>query len=159
LINEEPLMLEIREVVLPLVEQIDPALVPEYLYRIVSSRPSIGNPRSVNESSSALLTALLAWYDREAATALFEPVRVWMDHAGDQELANSAVEFQAWSILDPRAAVARLEQVPIAYRRDASAASTWQQVAEMLGLPHEARWHTFWDDFTEMRQLIYPLLW
>ena len=72
LMKEEPLMLELREVLLPLVEQVDPALVPEYFYRVVAMRPSIGNPRSVNKSSSALLTALLAWYDREAAAALFE---------------------------------------------------------------------------------------
>ena len=82
-----------------------------------------------------------------------------MDHAGDDELAKSAVEFQAWSIFNPRGAVARLEQVPIAARRNASAASAWEQVAELLGLPHEARWHKIWDDCTEMRQLIYPPLW
>jgi hypothetical protein len=159
LMKKQPLMLELREVLLPLVEQIDPALVPEYFYRIVASRPSIGNPRSVNESSSALLSALLAWYDREAASVLFEPVRAWMDHASDLELLKSAVEFQAWSIFDPRGAVARLEQVPIAARRNTGAGSAWEQVAELLGLPHEARWHKIWDDSSEMRQFIYPPLW
>ena len=48
LMKEEPLRLELREVVLPLVEQVDPALVPEYFYHVVAMRASIGNPRPVN---------------------------------------------------------------------------------------------------------------
>ena len=37
----------VRGVLLPMVEQIDPALVPELFWRIVATRPSTGDPRSV----------------------------------------------------------------------------------------------------------------
>ena len=106
-------MLRSREILLPLVEQLDPALVPEYFWRIVATRPSVGDPRSVNVLASAWLTLFLAWYDREAAAAVFEPVQAWLDLADDRELARATIEFQAWSTFDPRAAVARLEQVPV----------------------------------------------
>ena len=36
-----------KGVVLPVVEQIDPTLVPELFWRAVASRPPIGNPRTV----------------------------------------------------------------------------------------------------------------
>jgi len=159
LMKEDSLILEPREIVLPLVEQVDPALVPEYFWRVVATRPPIGNPRAVSEFPSPPLIALLAWYDHEVAAALFEPVQDWIEHADDQELDRRVAVFQAWSIFDPRAAVARLAQVPLSSGRDRGADSARQQVAEMLGLPHEARWRTIFGQFTELRQLQYPALW
>ena len=64
------------------------------------------------------------------------------------------LEFQAWSIFDPRAAVARLEQVPVNPKLDLSADYTRQRVAEMLGLPHEARWRYIWLNFRNGRTLL-----
>jgi hypothetical protein len=46
-----------------------------------------------------------------ASAALFEPVRAQMEQTDDRELAEVANPFLSWSIFDPRAAVARLEQV------------------------------------------------
>ncbi len=124
------LMLEAREVLLPLVEQIDPALVPELFWRVVATRPSIGNPRDVPgdiaKHWSSRLVAVLGWYDRDVAAALFEPIRVQLEHTDDLALARSREEFLAWSIFDPRAAVARLKQVPVDPKLELSRATSWQ---------------------------------
>ena len=48
-------MLGPRQILLPMVEQIDPALVPEYFWRIVATRPSVGDPRSVSEFIRSLV--------------------------------------------------------------------------------------------------------
>ncbi len=56
-----------RGVLLPLVEQIDPALVPELFWRALATRPPIGNPRVLREHLSGMLVMLLAGYDREVA--------------------------------------------------------------------------------------------
>ena len=95
-------MLGFRGVLLPIVEQIDPALVPELFWRVVATRPSTGNPRSVGRLSSSALVMLLAWYDRNVAATLFEPIRTEMEHTGDHELASGGLDFLAWSIFDPR---------------------------------------------------------
>ena len=102
---------------MPIVERIDPALVPEVFWRDVSSRLPVGNPRMLEDYSPSQLITRLAWYDREVAAALFEPSRLAMDSAGD-DLAACEHEFLAWSLFDPRAAVARLEKT--AHRSQAS---------------------------------------
>jgi hypothetical protein len=99
---------------------------------------------------------LLAWYDRDVAATLFEPIRAKMEHTGDHELASGGLEFLAWSIFDPRAAAARLEQVPINPKLDLSAELTRQRVVETLGLAHEARWRFTWLNFSEMADLLLP---
>ncbi len=142
-----------RGVLLPLVEQIDPALVPELFWRAVATRPPIGNPRSDPDPSPTLLVRLLGWYDRDVASALFEPVRARMEHLDDVALARSANEFLGWSIFDPRAAVARLEQVSINPKLEPGADFARERVAQMLGLSHEERWRRVWSDYTEMRDL------
>jgi hypothetical protein len=43
---------------LPLVEQIDPELVPEFFWRAVATRPLTGNPRSVRDFPVSHLVAL-----------------------------------------------------------------------------------------------------
>ncbi len=103
-----------HRVLLPLAEQIDPTLVPEVFWRAVAMRPPIGNPRSFIDMSSSQLVMLLGWYDREVAAALFEPVRAQMERTDDEDLARLNDSYLGWSLFDPRAAVARLEQVPIA---------------------------------------------
>ncbi len=83
----------------------------------------------------------------------FEPVRALIEQTDDQELARWQFEFLGWSIFDPRAAVSRLEQVPIATKLGPSGNFARQRVAEMLGLPYEDRWRWIWSDYTEMRDL------
>jgi hypothetical protein len=105
------------------------------------------------------LVALLAWYDRDVAAVLFEPVRDQLERTKESALARASAEFLSWSILDPRAAVARLEKVPVSPKLDLDADSARQRVSKSLRLSHEARWRDIWEDATEMRQMIYPGLW
>ena len=152
----------IRGVWLPLVEQIDSALVPEIFWRAVATRPPIGNPRSLFDESPSKLAMLLGWYDREVAAAVFEPVRAQMEQADNEDLAAVAnplqgwpTPFLGWSIFDPRAAVARLEQVPATAAISARAVfNSRVQVAQILGLSYKDRWRRIWTDYTDMRFLL-----
>ncbi len=56
--------------ILPAVERIDPALVPEILWRDVASRPPVADSRLDRGYSPVRLIAQLAWYDRNVAAAL-----------------------------------------------------------------------------------------
>ena len=100
-----------RGVVLPVVEQLDPALVPEFLWRAVAARPPAGNPRTLFRETPINLTILLSFCDREVAAAVLEPVRVQIEQTDDRELADWGGQFLGWALFDPCAAVARLEQV------------------------------------------------
>lgn len=129
---------------LPFVERIDPSRVPEVFWRAVASRPPFGNPRTINAYSPSYLIHHLAWYDREVAAALFEPSQARMEHTEDRELATWSNEFLAWSLFDPRAAVARLEQVSLSSDPGSEANSARTFVASFLELPYEARWRKIW---------------
>ncbi len=87
------------------------------------------------------------------AAALFDTVRTEMEQADDLELAGSDVDFLGWSSFDPRAAVARLEQVPITTTLEPDEDFARVQVAEMLGLIQEERWRRIWSDYTGMTDL------
>jgi len=144
----------IRGVLLPLVEQIDPALVPELFWRAVATRPPIGNPHWVFDDSPSNLVLLLGWYDREVAAALFEPVRALLDKTDNGELAGFSRPLLGWSFFDPRAAAARLEQVPSDTGLPTGAKDARQGVGEILGLSFEDRWRRVWTDSTDMRLLL-----
>jgi RNA polymerase sigma factor (sigma-70 family) len=141
-----------NRLLLPLVEQIDPSLVPEVFWRAVAMRPPLGDLRYI---TSSRLVPLLGWYDREVAATLFEPERVQMERTNDGELAlgRLATGSQRWSIIDPRAAVARLEQMPTTVG-DQEGLFAKQPVAELLGLSYEDRWRRVWTDYTDMRYLL-----
>jgi hypothetical protein len=130
--------------VLPLVEQIDPALVPELFWRALATRLPTGNPRAVHDVSPAALVGLLGWYDREVAAALFEPIRERIEHTDDVELARWWIEFEGWSTIDPRAAVTRLEQVPVTAALENTADLARSGVALLLGMTREQRVRQVW---------------
>jgi hypothetical protein len=125
---------------LPIVERIDPSLVPELFWRDVSSRLPVGNPRNLGNDSPTFLIINLARYDRDVAAALFEPSRDHMNQAGDDEVAPSVHEFRAWSLFDPRAAVAHLETLPIDPKIPNNGIRARLAVAESLVQDHENRW-------------------
>jgi hypothetical protein len=131
---------------LPIVERIDPGLVPELFWRDVSSRLPVGNPRNLGNDSPTFLIINLARYDREVAAALFEPSRDHMNQAGDDEVAPSVHEFRAWSLFDPRAAVARLETMPIDPKLPNNGIRARLAVAESLAQDYEHRWRKLLDD-------------
>ena len=145
--------LEARSFLLPLVEQIDPVLVPELFWRAVASRPSIGNPRTIGEFSPSHLAMLLAWYDRDVAAVVFDPVRARIEGVEDPALAGSAVDYLSWSIFDPRTAVARLEEIPVNPKFDVNVDQSRQRVAETLELSHLARWRKIWGEFSNYAEM------
>jgi hypothetical protein len=132
---------------LPVVERIDPAFVPEVFWLDVSSRLPAGNPRMPRSGSPSRLITYLAWYDRDVAAALFEPTRARMERADAADLAAWSIEFEAWALFDPRAAVARLEKLPVDSRVQNNASRARLVVAETLARPYEERWRKIWDDW------------
>ena len=68
---------------LPAVERIDAALVPEMFWRGVAARTPVVDPRIPRGSVPGRLIAQLAWYDREVTAALLEPTRQRMQSASD----------------------------------------------------------------------------
>jgi hypothetical protein len=81
------------------------------------------------------------------AAALFEPTRQRIEHTEDHELATWQAEFLAWSLFDPRAAVDRLEKVPVSDDTTPIANDARIRVASFLGLPYEARWRKVWNRY------------
>ncbi len=61
--------------------------------------------------------------------------------------ANWASQFLAWSLFDPRAAVARLEKLPIDRKLPNNAILARFAVAESLAQTHEQRWRKIWEDW------------
>jgi hypothetical protein len=139
-----------RAVLLPMVEQIDPALVPEYFWRILAMGRPASNPRSTQDIYANELVNLFAWYDRDVAAVLYERLRDQIEQTDDKRLANSR-RFVGWSLFDPRAAVARLEQVPFSLNPGGNGSR--EHVAELLGLAHGERWRKIWSESTEMGAL------
>jgi hypothetical protein len=132
---------------LPVVERIDPALVPEVFWREVASRGPIGNPRNVfPENSTSHLISRAALYNREVAAALFEPVRAVITQTPRDDPGASRPAIEAWSFFDPRAAAAWLEALPMPADPTAYGRYVRLSVAQSLALPHEARWRTLYED-------------
>ncbi len=75
------------------IEQIDPALVPEVFWRNIASRQPYGNPRAVHADGPTTRIAELAEYDRDVAAVLFEPTLARMEHTDPTELASWGYEF------------------------------------------------------------------
>jgi len=146
LVNERPEQLQRQSRnLLPIIERIDPALVPEVFWRYVASRPPSGNPRAISVYYSLTdLIRHLACYDREVAAALFESSRLRIEHTADQELATWDSEFEAWSSFDPRAAAARLEKIPVGAGPSPNDARI--RVASSLGLSDKQRLQTLWPE-------------
>ena len=132
---------------LPIVEHIDPALVPEVFWLDVASRLPVGNPRTLSNYSPSYLVMQLAWYDRDVAAALLEPSLARFKAASSDGEAPSTYDYRAWSLFDPRAAVARLEKLPIDPKLENNAIHTRLAVAESLAQDREERWRKIWDDW------------
>jgi hypothetical protein len=132
---------------LPIVERIDPALVPEVFWRDVASRLPVGNPRTLSNYSPSYLILHLAWYDRDIAAALLEPCLARLKEASNDGSSLSTYDFRAWSLFDPRDAVARLEKLTIDPKVENNAIHTRLAVAESLAQDREERWRKIWDDW------------
>jgi Carboxypeptidase regulatory-like domain len=132
------------ERLLPIAEAIDPGLVPELFWRAIAARYPSGNPRRLDKSLPSYPIRFLCWYDRDVAAALFEPTRQRLEKATDKELIHATDEFETWCLFDPRAAVARLEKVPMpSVNPNDNRLRIY--VIEKLALDHEQRWIKTWN--------------
>jgi hypothetical protein len=147
LLHDEPERARAAADLLPVAERIDPALVPEFFWRAVAALTPTENPRSVTPDAPNASASIerLAWYDRAVAAALFEPARERIERAEDRDLATWQREFLAWSSFDPRAAVERLEKVPVRADNAPNANAARLAVAASLGRPYEKRWRRSWN--------------
>jgi Carboxypeptidase regulatory-like domain len=137
---------------LTVVEGTDPALVPEVLWRHVASRHPYGNPRTARADVSPHQIIEVAYYDRQVAAALLEPVLARMQQTNPNELARWGYEFLAWSLIDPRAAVARLESIPVTQDTDFYKGSyAHVLVGGSLARTREQRWRASHD----VREIIF----
>ncbi len=125
---------------LPTVEQFDPTLVPEMIWRGVAARAPVDDAQMTPGSVPGRMIAQFAWYDREVAAALFEPARARLEKTADPDLATERYDFLTWSLIDPRAAVARLESTPINPNPAQIAHNARLLVAASLGRSHDNRW-------------------
>jgi hypothetical protein len=96
---------------LPVAEQIDPQLVPEFFWRALSFRsppPAEDGSGSMSEMADAALAMVLARYDRAAARPLVEAVA----KRADKLMARPEAYFTAAILIDPRWAVQLLGDLP-----------------------------------------------
>jgi hypothetical protein len=138
---------------LALVEQIDPALVPEVFWRAVAARPSIGDPRKTFDYPSIRIAPLLARYDREAAAVLLRPIRAELERSDDLG-SRSALNFIALALIDPRGAAARLAAIGSSPKADADSNWAITEVAECLARSGPARWRWVWSRMSELGSLM-----
>jgi hypothetical protein len=124
---------------LALAEAIDPAIVEEVMWRTVSARPPTGNPRFAQAYAPVYFLEHAAWYDRGLTAALLEPVLTGLDKASDRELVEQDAAFEVWTLINPRAAVARLEKIPMT-SVNPNENRLWIYVIEKLALDHDERW-------------------
>ncbi len=132
-------------VALPLVEQIDPALVSEYFWRTIALRPVRGDASDSSQRIASGLARLLAWYDRDVAAALSEAATSALERGDEVPPIIRGTAFQAWSAVDPRAAVTQIEKTPVDPSLDPRG-TVRLRVAEKLVLPATARWR---EDYLE----------
>jgi hypothetical protein len=128
---------------MPLVEAIDPGLVPEFFWRTLATRPPSGDPRRAQDYPTLNVIPFLARYDREVAAALFRPFLAQMGAIDDPGTSRYR-DFLAWSLIDPRAAAARLAAIAPSPKPDANSNRLLTEVADSLARPPDKRWLSIW---------------
>ncbi len=95
---------------------------------------------------------------------MFEPVRDRMDQTDDRELATQRSEFMSWVLFNPRAAVARIEQLqlPATTEPDTKAILALREfVGRNLARYYEEQWRFVWfaPSYGEMKALFEREFW
>ena len=130
---------------LPIVERIDPAVVPEVFWRDVASRPPFGNPRTISAVFPSHLISI------SPGTTARSPRRFRAEREPGSSTPRTAswrpgeLRFPGLVALRPRAAVDRLEKVPVSHDAGADANAARIAVAGSLGLSYEGRWRKVLD--------------
>ena len=128
---------------LAIAEAIDPVLVEEVMwYSIAARSPS---KRVIEAKAPGALVERITWYERDVAAALLDGRLKRMLKVPELELIEWYLAFEAWSAIDPRAAVARLERVPM-LSVDPNNNRLWINVVNSLSLDPQELWRM---DFIE----------
>jgi hypothetical protein len=148
--------LRMFQIALPFVEQVDPALVPEYFWRILALRPARGDVNEWDHSLAGELAVLLAWYDRDVARALLQPIQGTLERGDDLPLPARIAGYLAWAMIDPPAAVAHLEKMPLDLSLENPRANLRFRVAELLAMPQAARWKDVYSEYAGLAEYLMP---
>jgi Carboxypeptidase regulatory-like domain len=139
---------------LPVVEGLDPALVPEIFWRVVALRPPSGDPRKAMDYPSARLAVFMARYDREVASVLFQPVVTDLQKIDDPG-TRYASYLDTWALLDPKAAAIRIKKMTPNKGTDANANWTITQIVQLMSMANEARWKSVWRSHSGLERVLY----
>jgi hypothetical protein len=130
---------------LPLVEAVDPGLVPELYWRAVADLAPDDDPRSESGRGDPPRAALLlARYDRNVARALLDPAAEAGTIAGRRSHRMSPATVLLLAAIDPLRAVEAVETIPDPADSDPRAIGTRVNLSEFLGRATDARWADVW---------------
>ena len=131
---------------MPLVESIDPGLVPELFWRAVADMPAADDPRVEYGRDDGLRQALLlARYDRQVAAALYEPAARASSRRGTDAGQMIPLEVMLLAVLDPLRAVAAVEAMPEPANLETTGPN-WSRIilSDQLGRDDEMLWSHIW---------------
>jgi hypothetical protein len=135
----------VAAVLLPTVEQVDPARLNEFLWRAVSLRSPQPDERGQDTAgrTGAELAMNLARYDRATAAAILGPTLPQLGSA-ETDTHISAFVLTAEALIDPRRAVARLGGLPEDRSLDRSLPknAARMMVADLLSQHGDERWRS-----------------
>ena len=131
---------------MPTVEQIDPALVPEFYWRTVADLAVANDPREEYGREDALrLAALLARYDTQVASLVLEPAVRAGAVRGTAPADLNAAELDLLAVIDPRRAVALVESLPPPADLETRGVN-WSRImlSAQLARDDSAQWQNVW---------------
>jgi protocatechuate 3,4-dioxygenase beta subunit len=153
-------LVQVAAGLLPIVEQLEPDRLAEFLGRTLALRPARGDQADQDDAGSAETTAALAMmaarYDRPLAARLLEPE---LRQIGSHQAATGW-DYVTWRILaavalvDPRRAVEQVEALPDdpapGTDPDATKNTARIRVAKLLALHGAERWQYVYEYFLSL---------
>lgn len=97
---------------LPVAETIDPQLVPEFLWRAVSLRPRPSGTGGFGDNVDAMLSVMLARYDRPLARTIVGPLAARAASSPPRLGRQFTTVFVAAALIDSRWAAELIEKLP-----------------------------------------------
>jgi hypothetical protein len=141
---------------MPLVESIDPALVPELFWRAIADLAVQDDPRvEVGQDDVLRQALLLARYDRDVASALFEPAARTSPARGNNASQMTPNELMLLAVIDPRRAVATVEAMPDSSNLEARGVN-WLRIilSDQLGRDDEMLWTRIWEIYSGLGSIL-----
>ncbi len=146
---------------LPIVEQVQPERLAEYLGRTLTLRPATGDQTDPGEvaavRSKAVLAMIVARYDRQLAARLLQPelgeIGTHSIRFGMSDFATTNV-LSALALIDPQQAVDRVEALPPDPGAGTDPNTTQNrarlEVAKILALHGADRWRHLYENFLNL---------